>query len=113
MLISISCAQNKNIPEMSVDELKEAMNKDSSLVILDVRTPEELKGPLGKINGVINIPIQELHDRVNELTKYKEKPIAVICRTDNRSKIGASILIENGFNAKYVPGGMIKYNDDK
>lgn len=113
MVISISCAQNRNIPQISIDELKVALEKDSTLVILDVRTPEELKGPLGKIEGVINIPIQELHNRVNELTKYKERSIAVICRTDNRSRIGASILIENGFKAKFVPGGMIKYNADK
>jgi len=47
------CA-GKNIPEMSVDKLKTAFKNDTSLKILDVRTPAELKEPLGKIEGVIN-----------------------------------------------------------
>jgi rhodanese-related sulfurtransferase len=85
-IISTSFAQEKNIRDMSVDELKIAIKNDSSLVILDVRNPEELDGPLGKINGVVNIPIQELESRINELLQYKNKPIAVICRSGKRSE---------------------------
>ena len=96
--------------EMSVDELIEAMVNDSLLVILDVRTPGELKGSLGKIDGVINIPIQELEERMDELKEYKNNHIAIICRSGNRSGVATKILIEKGYDVKNVVGGMRAYN---
>ena len=65
--------------------------------------------PIGKIDNIINIPIEELESRVGELSKFKDKEIAVICRSGNRSNTGMRILRENGFNAKNVLGGMIEY----
>jgi len=109
---SISC-QSNNLPEdqnMTVADLKEAMKTDSNLVILDVRTPAELEGNLGKIEGAINIPVQVLNDRINELEDQKENNIAVICRSGNRSVTATKILNHNGFKAKNVIGGMIDFN---
>lgn len=105
MLLNLN-AQDKAV--ISVEEMNKRSN-DSSLIILDVRTPEELKGSLGKIEGVINIPLQQLKDRLHELQQYKNKEIAVICRSGNRSNTAAKILNENGFNAYNVTGGMIEY----
>ena len=105
----LGCAQQDKDSTITVQDLKKLMNDDSTLVILDVRTPAELVGSLGKIDNVINIPIQELEDRIGELRKYKEKQIAVICRSGNRSNTGTRILRENGYKAKNVLGGMIEY----
>jgi len=105
----LGCAQQDKDSIMTVQELKKLMKDDSTLVILDVRTPAELVGPLGKIDNVINIPIQELESRVGELIKFKDKEIAVICRSGNRSNTGTRILRANGFDAKNVLGGMIEY----
>src|SRR3972149_5573162 len=102
-------AQQDKDSTMTVQDLKKLMKDDSTLVILDVRTPAELVGPLGKIDNVINIPIQELESRVGELIKFKDKEIAVICRSGNRSNTGTRILRANGFDAKNVLGGMIEY----
>jgi len=104
-------AQQDKDSTMTVQDLKKLMKDDSTLVILDVRTPAELVGPLGKIDNVINIPIQELESRIGELKKYKDKEIAVICRSGNRSNIGTKILRENGFNAKNVLGGIIEFRN--
>jgi rhodanese-related sulfurtransferase len=98
---------------MTVDELKKEMEENPNLVILDVRTEAELVGPLGKIDGVINIPIQLLANRMDELKPYKDKDIAVICRTGNRSTTGTEILVENGYKARNVLGGMVAYNKVK
>ena len=65
---------------MTVEQLKQKMKNDSTIIILDVRTSAELVGPLGKIDKVINIPIQLLESRLGELKKYKDKEIVVICR---------------------------------
>ena len=94
---------------MTVTELKEAITKNKNLVILDVRTPAELTSETGKIPGVINIPVQELGDRIGELEKYKEKEIAVICRSGNRSRHATKLLLESGYKAKNVAGGMIEW----
>lgn len=104
------CAQNKS-EEMTAADLKSSMKKDTSLIILDVRTPAELKGPLGQIDGVVNIPVQELEARIDELDKYKTKNIAVICRTGHRSGIAQEILAKHGIKSKNVRGGMTAYRE--
>ncbi|GAB4287421.1 MAG: rhodanese-like domain-containing protein [Ignavibacteriaceae bacterium] len=109
----ISCAQTENPPSMSVQELRNEMKENSNLIILDVRTPQELAGPLGHIDGVINIPVQELGRRINELEKFKDKDIAVICRTGNRSTYGTELLIKHGFKARNVLGGMTEYRSSE
>lgn len=110
LLISLTgCAQNNPSNTITVNEFKEIM-KDSSVIILDVRTIQELHGPLGKIEGAIHIPVQELDRRFHELDKYKDKTIAVICRTQNRSSSAAEFLRLKGFNAVCVYGGMTEYS---
>jgi rhodanese-related sulfurtransferase len=103
-------AQQDKDSTMTVQDLKQFPKDDSTLVILDVRNPAELVSTLGKIDNVINIPIQELETRIGELDKYKDKLIAVICRSGNRSGKGTKILREHGYNAKNVLGGMIEYS---
>lgn len=110
ILLTTSCAQ-QNVPSMNVEELRQQMENDSTFVVLDVRTPPELTGPLGKIDGVINIPVQNLESRLSELDKYKNKEIAVICRTGRRSGIATQILNKNGFKSKNVLGGMVEYRN--
>ena len=85
------------------------MKTDSALVILDVRTKEELTGKLPKIESAINIPLQELQDRIDELEPYKNKEIAVICRTGHRSSQAYVILKKHGYKVENVLGGMKAY----
>lgn len=111
--VSVSC-QNSEVNDevnMTVVQLKEAQKTDTNLVILDVRTPQELVGAHGQIDGVINIPVQVLSKRINELEQYKDKNIAVICRSGNRSVMATKILKANGFKATNVLGGMKAYNN--
>lgn len=108
----ISCSQDKgNFKSMTTDQLKEELKNNSDIVILDVRNPEELKGPLGQIKNVINIPVDQLAQRVKELDKHKDKKIAVICRSGARSRVASGILTQQGFNAVNVEGGMISFNN--
>ena len=104
----VSCAQQDQTNSYTMEQFKEKLKNDKELIVLDVRTPEEVAG--GKIENAINIPVQVLEQRINELDKYKDKEIAVICRTQNRSSAAANILVKNGYNAKYVLGGMSAYN---
>lgn len=92
---------------MTVDELKQKLAaKDTNIVLVDVRTAAELTGELGSIPGIINIPVDELSTRFTELEKYKNKEIALVCRSGNRSGKATTLLRDKGFNAVNVSGGM-------
>lgn len=108
----VNCGQNKSEDEITVEEFRQLQESDSSLVVLDVRTPPELEGPLGKIDGVINVPVQRLESNLDELERYKDEKIAVICRTGNRSGAAQKVLEKNGFDAVNVLGGMKEYRQE-
>ena len=81
------------------------------ILLLDVRTSEEFDGTMGHIEGSILIPLYELEERLAELDEYQSHEIIVICRSGNRSGIGTQILIENGYKALNMDGGMIAWNN--
>ena len=109
-VIFIGCAQTDEENVITVEQLREMMRSDSSLVLLDVRNPHELEDKsLGHIDGVLNIPLPELEKRLGELDKFKDKDIAVICRSGRRSGTATDLLVKNGFNAVNVLGGMVQY----
>lgn len=58
-----------------------------------------------KLEGVVNISLGQVRSSSNGLSKYKE--INVICRSGQRAYIATRILLQNGFKAKTVSGGML------
>lgn len=84
---------------------------EKEVIFLDVRTPAEFNGTatqkFGAIKNAVNIPIQELETRVNELEKYKDKEIVVYCSHSRRSPRASYILTQNGFKkVTNMLGGM-------
>jgi NADPH-dependent 2,4-dienoyl-CoA reductase/sulfur reductase-like enzyme/rhodanese-related sulfurtransferase len=71
--------------------------------LLDVRNPPELA--VESVSGAVNIPLPELRGRLGELPQDRE--IAVICRSAVRAYYATRILLQNGFKAKNVSGGML------
>lgn len=74
-------------------------------LILDVRTPEEYE--FGHIKGAVNIPVDELRSRLNELPK--DKKIIVYCGVGFRSYHGCLILKANGFDCLNMSGGWTSW----
>ena len=68
-------------------------------LILDVRTRQEYAG--ARLAGAMHIPIQELQQRLGELSGRENDNILIYCATGNRSTVAAKILIDNGFNRIY------------
>lgn len=94
---------------IDIPELKRRIENNGALV-LDVRTAEEFVGEQGHINSAVNIAVEELPHRMNELTDYIERPIAIVCKTDKRSAKAALLLTEEGFrDVHVVRGGMTKW----
>jgi hydroxyacylglutathione hydrolase len=78
-------------------ELRSMMQSNKNLVILDVRREGEWNE--GHIEGAKHIYLGHLENRVNELPR--NVPIAVVCKTGNRSSFGTSILLKAGFKDVY------------
>jgi rhodanese-related sulfurtransferase len=95
----------------TTQDVKEKIDGNDEMLILDVRTPREFSGELGHLPGAKLLPVQELHRRIDELQEYRDSEIVVICRTDNRSQAAASILRDAGFErVSFVRGGMVAWN---
>lgn len=71
--------------------------------LLDVREPMELA--VENVSGTLNIPIGKLRARLAELPRDRE--IHVICRSGQRAYIATRMLVQEGFKAKTVSGGML------
>ena len=100
-------------PTIDIPELKRRIDSGATLV-LDVRTAEDFIGEKGHIDSAVNIAVEELPDRISELTEYIERPIAIVCRTDKRSAKAALLLAEQGFHDVHVVrGGMTKWIEAK
>ena len=71
--------------------------------LLDVRNPPELA--VEQVPGVLNIPLPQLRARLEELPR--DRDILVICRSGQRAYYATRILLQNGFKARNVAGGML------
>jgi uncharacterized membrane protein YdjX (TVP38/TMEM64 family) len=97
-------------PMMDTEDFKRRLGTDKDLLALDVRTSEDFVGEQGHIDGAVNIPVEELQQRLTELSDHLEHPIAIVCRTDKRSAKAALLLTEEGFaDVHVVRGGMTKW----
>lgn len=92
--------------------LKRIEKKDASMILLDVRTPEEYAA--GHIPGAINIPYTHLPARISDLPDVTDKDIVVYCATGIRSELGAERLRENGFTRLlHLDGDMKAWQEKK
>ncbi len=72
-------------------------------VLLDVREPFELA--VDSVAGTINIPLGQLRGRLDELPR--EERIHVVCRSGQRAYYATRLLLQAGFEASTVAGGML------
>ena len=85
------------------------INHDDALV-LDVRENNEYMG--GHIINSIHIPLGTLNNRLNELEKYKNKPVIVGCRSGQRSASACATLKKQGFESVYnLSGGVMGWQN--
>ncbi|EKY4193357.1 FAD-dependent oxidoreductase [Vibrio harveyi] len=81
-------------------------NLSEDQVLLDVRNPGELES-VGFIEGAINIPVDQLRQRMNELPKDKE--IVIYCQVGLRGNVAYRQLVNSGFKARNLLGGYRTY----
>ncbi|UHJ62132.1 FAD-dependent oxidoreductase [Vibrio furnissii] len=79
-------------------------------VLLDVRNPGELES-VGFIKNAINIPVDQLRHRMDELPKDKE--IVIYCQVGLRGNVAYRQLVNNGFKARNLIGGYRTFTYSK
>ena len=83
----------------------EALPRDGSVILLDTRTPAEYGR--GHIEGAVNLPLDELRERMPELERGR--PVYVNCHSGLRSYLACRILMQNGFECYNLSGGYRFY----
>ena len=87
------------------DTLKATRLYNDDALVLDVREDKEFAA--GHIPKAKHIPLGQLSGRLNELDKFKGKPVLVTCRSGQRSARACGMLKKAGFETVYNQAGGI------
>ena len=91
------------MPELRNVSVTEALNLvQGGALLLDVR--EESEWELGRAPQAVHMPLAEVPDHLEELAK--DRLIVCVCRSGGRSSRAGQFLLENGFDAVNLNGGM-------
>ncbi len=93
--------------DITIEELKERMDKGEQLNLIDVREEYEFD----EFNiGATLIPLGELPDRLEEIEAWKDQEILIHCRSGARSGRAKEYLISEGYtHVRNVLGGMLAW----
>lgn len=101
----------RGFAELRPVEIVRLINDDDTVVV-DVRSENEFME--GHIVGSINIPAAYLAKRIEELEKYKQRAVVVVCKSGSRSKPACAMLRKSGFeNITGLAGGLLAWQHDK
>jgi rhodanese-related sulfurtransferase len=93
--------------DITIEELKERLDKGENLNLIDVREEYEFD----EFNiGATLIPLGELPDRLEEIEAWKDQEILIHCRSGARSGRAKEYLESEGYsNVRNVLGGMLAW----
>lgn len=96
---------NNVLKQFHLEDVKD-LPRDGSVTLLDARTAGEYRR--GHVEGFVNIPVDELRERMDEIEK--DKPVYTICQSGLRSYIASRILAGNGYETYNFSGGFRFYD---
>ena len=100
-------ASPQNAPVISVQELQKLMQKEGSVLIYDVRQPEEYNE--GHIKGATLIPLGDLSSRYKEIPQKKK--VVIYCHSGRRSAQAVAFLRDHGYaDAFSLSGGYLEWS---
>lgn len=102
----------QNLPSIDAKEAYSQITKDKEIVVLDVRTPEEYGR--GKIEGSINLPVDEVGEKIEKIIPDKNKKIFVYCFSGSRSVIVVSEMLNQGYkNVFNITSGILAWRNNQ
>jgi uncharacterized membrane protein YdjX (TVP38/TMEM64 family)/rhodanese-related sulfurtransferase len=100
----------RRLGQLSAAELRLRLARREDITVLDVRSAKDYAGELGHIDRSLNIPLDQLPGRLPELDHVRERPIAVICRTNRMSSRAVELLRRADFRrVQLVADGMLAW----
>ena len=96
---------SRGLVEQFFPEDVDALPRDGSATLLDVRTPGEYAA--GHAEGFVNLPVDDLREHLAELPA--DKPVYLICQSALRSYIACRILSQHGLRCSHLSGGWRLY----
>ena len=96
---------SRGLVEQFFPEDVDALPRDGSATLLDVRTPGEYAA--GHAEGFVNLPVDDLREHLAEIPA--DKPVYVICQSALRSYIACRILAQHGLRCSHLSGGWRLY----
>ena len=100
------------VPQLDAKELYNAIKNKDDCIILDVRTPHEFER--GKIEGSVNLPVDEVEEKIEQLITDKNKKIYVYCLSGSRSVFAVSEMIKLGYkNVFDIAHGLLAWRVNK
>ena len=104
----LSRLRRGKLTTLSSAELRARLARSEKIAVLDVRPAKDYDGELGHVPGSLNIPFDDLPRRISEIEAHRERPLAVICRTNRVSARAVDWLRGAGFKqALLVEDGML------
>ena len=98
-----------SIRNIAPQQLQELLTQEQKPFLLDVREPFELTA-FGAVPGVVNIPMDDVPGRLNELPEDRTIPIVVICQSGARSAEVSVYLDRKGFTSVHnLAGGTYSW----
>ena len=105
-LLFSGCGGN-SYKHLTHEEAKDLIAADQSVIVLDVRTPEEFEKK--HIPNALLVPIEELRNGNFDSLPDKDAKILIYCWTGRRAEDAAQILVENGYKKVYEFGGLVDW----
>jgi thioredoxin 1 len=97
-----------NVPQITTEEVKKSLDAKEDVALLDVRTVGEYSR--GKIEGGINLPVDEVAYKIESLIPDKSKKIYVYCLSGSRSVHAVEAMIKLGYsNVSTVTSGLLAW----
>lgn len=100
----VACKGDSDLPKVSLEQAR-ADHEAGRVVLIDIREPKE--HATGVAAGARLLPMSQLGQRLGEIPQSTDKPVYLICNTQNRSQAVLSGLVDKGYkHVRYVQGGM-------
>ena len=92
----------------ALSAIEEDNRAKENYLVIDVRSAEEYAA--GHIKHAINIPLEQLESRLDEINAYKDKNVVLYCNTGNRSSKALDLLKQKGFTVLMNVPGVKQYD---
>lgn len=102
----------QQVPQVNASMVYDASKNNHEIIILDVRTPEEFSK--GHVQNSINIPVQDIQDKVEQIVPDKTTTTYLYCLSGSRSIVAANTMIKMGYkNVFNMTSGLLSWRAKK